>query len=125
MEGKVFSGEGKASEFLQIKEYSEFIVEKTSFKPFPGTLNLQGKPEEIKKLKKNTKKDKMEGFEKNGKEFGGMNLYHVKVEGIKCCLIEPDLTRYGENVVEICSEFRLRSKLDLENGDRVKVDKTA
>ena len=122
MKGKVFSGEGKASEFLQIEEYSEFIMEKTCFKPFLGTLNLRGTTEEIQRLKNNAEEDKMEGFEKNGKKFGGMNLYHVKVEGIKCCIIDPDLTRYGEDVIEICSEFRLRSKLDLEDGDRIKIE---
>lgn len=121
MRGKIFSGERKASEFLQIEEYSEFIREKACFRPFPGTLNLRGRPVEIQRLKSNAEKDKMEGFEKNGKKFGGMKLYHVKVEGIKCCIVDPDLTRYGEDVVEICSEFRLRSKLGLEDGDRIKI----
>lgn len=118
---KIFTGKGKASEFLKIDEYTEFIKEKTGFKPFPGTLNLRADPEKIEKLKKKAEKEKMEGFEKQGKEFGGLQLYHVKVEDTNCCIIDPDLTRYGEDVIEICSEFKLRTRLDLEDGDHIKV----
>jgi riboflavin kinase len=121
VEGKIFSGEGKASEFLRINEYSAFIKEKTGFKPFPGTLNLRAEPEEIQRLKDRAETERMDGFEKQGKEFGGLKLYHVKVQGINCCIIEPDLTRYGDDVIEICSELRLRSRFNLEDGDQIEI----
>jgi riboflavin kinase len=121
VEGKIFSGEGKASEFLRINEYSEFIKEKTGFKPFPGTLNLRAEPEEIQRLKDRAETERMEGFEKQGKEFGGLKLYHVKFQDINCCIIEPDLTRYGDDVIEICSEFRLRSRFNLDDGDQIEI----
>lgn len=121
MKGQIFSGEGKASEFLQIEEYSGFIQEEAGFKPFPGTLNARADPEEVKTLKEKAEVEMMEGFEKEGREFGGLKLYLVQVEDMPCCIIEPNLTRYGKDVIEICSEYRLRSKLELEDGDKVNI----
>ncbi|MFT4868208.1 MAG: riboflavin kinase [Candidatus Nanohaloarchaea archaeon] len=121
MKGKVFSGEGKASKFLQIDEYSEFIQEEAGFEPFPGTLNLRGDPQEIKKLKSQTEKSRLEGFETDGREFGGLEIYFIEIEGLKACLIDPDLSRYGKDVVEVCSSSKLRSKLGIEDGDKVEI----
>jgi riboflavin kinase len=121
VKGKVFSGEGKASEFLRIDEYSDFVEQEAGFEPFPGTLNLRADPQEINKIKDQAEKAELEGFEKDGNEFGGLKLFLIKVEGLKSCIIEPELSRYGENVIEVCNSLKLRSKLDLADGDRVEV----
>lgn len=121
MEGVVFSGEGKASEFIQIDEYSSFIQKEAGFKPFPGTLNLEVDPEKLTRLKQKLDSSRMESFERDRETFGGMDLYPVEIEGLRACIIEPDYSRYDDNVVEICSEKNLRSALELEDGDRAEI----
>lgn len=121
VKGEIFTGEGEASKFLQIEEYSNFIEEKAGFKPFPGTLNLRANPEQIKKLKKNSLAKQMGGFSKNGKEYGGLKIFLVKFNSIKCCIIEPEITRYGKNTVEVCAPIKIRSKYDLEDGDQIEL----
>ena len=121
MKGTVFTGTGEASEFLAIPDYRHFIQEKTGFDLFAGTLNLKVDPDRAEELMEDSKEDRMEEFERNGDEFGGLKLYHVELEGLKCCVIDPDITRYDENVIEVCSSEKLREKLDLDDGDKVEI----
>lgn len=122
MKGEIFTGEGKASEFLQIEEYQSFIEENTGFEPFPGTLNLRLDPDKAEKFKQKAKTHKMEGFTREGKEFGGLKIFLGEIKGFKCCIVEPELTRYGEDVFEVCAPVKIRSRFDLEDGDSVKVE---
>lgn len=121
MKGTVFTGEGEASEFLEISEYRHFIQEKTGFEPFPGTLNLKVDPDSAEALMEDAKENRMEEFERNGDKFGGLTLYHIELEGLKCCVIDPDITRYDQDVIEVCSSEKLRERLDLEDGDKVEI----
>lgn len=121
IKGKVFTGEGKASEFLSMEPYTEFIEEKTGFEPYPGTLNIRSTEEEAQKIKESSKSYRMEPTEYKGKELGGLKLYIVEMNGQKCCIVEPDLTRYGEDVLEIVASFNLRERFNLEDGDTVEI----
>ncbi|MFT4892463.1 MAG: riboflavin kinase [Candidatus Nanohaloarchaea archaeon] len=122
VKGEIFTGEGKASEFLQIEEYQNFIEEEAGFEPFPGTLNLRADVETVEKFKQKARIHKMDGFTREGKEFGGLKIFLGEIKGLKCCIVEPELTRYGEDVVEVCAPVKIRSRFDLGDGDSVKVE---
>lgn len=121
IEGKVFTGEGKASKFLSLEPYRKFIREKEGFKPYPGTLNLETDPGSAEEIKKKAEKHRMEPQNFEGDELGGLDLYRVRIEAENCCIVDPDLSRYGKDKIEIVAEAKLRDKLQLSDGDIIKV----
>lgn len=122
IEGKVFSGDGKAEDFLQLEPYRAFIDEMEGFEPFPGTLNVRASAEEAERVREEAAAYRMDPIEHEGRELGGLTLYSLRIEGEKACVVEPDLTRYGEDVLEVVAPDRLREKLDLEDGDTVMIE---
>lgn len=118
LEGKVFSGEGEASEFLELEPYAQFIKEQFG-EFFPGTLNLRI----IKagELREKSGGERLESFCFQSRDYGGLTLYPISFEGRDAAVIKPDRSRYGEEVIEVVAEKRLRDELDLEDGDTVEV----
>lgn len=119
--GEVFTGEGEAADFLQLKPYRDFIARKLE-KPFPGTLNLRVNPTKARKLKQEAEFHRLEGFTYRGEDYGGVNLYIVKVKGEVVGVVEPDRTRYDDAVVELVAEKELRKALSLTDGDALEIE---
>lgn len=119
--GEVFSGEGEAEEFLQLEPYKDFIARHLDL-PFPGTLNLKVDSSQAKKLKQKSKFHRLEEFRYKGEDYGGINLFLVNLEGNIVGLLDPDRTRYGEDVIELVSEKELRKEHGLEDGDTVEIE---
>lgn len=120
-EGKVFTGDGKAADFVELQPYSAFIEDVLGFYPYPGTLNLRGDEDRLKMLKDFTEKFHEDSFQYRGQDFGGVTVYPVIIGGYEAGVLKPVRTRYGEDVAEVVSEVCLREKLDLEDADRVKI----
>ena len=119
-EGTITSGLGKGAVFVSIDYYKDNIREKLGFEPYPGTLNLEvGKGQQIQ-LSAITP-IRIESFKKNGKAYGGASCYKIKIDGIHAAIIVPDLTEHDENMVEIVAPVNLKSKLKVEDGDKVKI----
>ena len=120
LKGKVFTGEGKAADFLQLRPYRDFITRKIG-RPFPGTLNLRVDKSQAKELKQKAEFHRLEEFTYNGDNYGGLDLYLVESEGKVIGLIEPDRTRYEEDVVELVAEEELRKLFSLRDGDCLEI----
>ena len=120
--GKVVSGEGKASEFLMKKPYREFIEKKLGFKPYAGTLNLETNPDKFSEFKENIKSFKMQETKFNGIKLGGIDIYPVKIEGEKAGIVEPEKSRYGDDIVEVVAAGKLRDLMDLKDGDEISIE---
>lgn len=119
--GKVKEGKGKAQKFLSMKPYKQKIKDITGFSPFPGTLNLKVEPDKIRELKDKREEKIIEGFEYQGKDYGGLKLYKVEIEGLGVTLLDIDRADHGEKIAEIIAEEKLRETLDLENGEKVEL----
>lgn len=122
LEGKVTTGKGEAQKFLSLKPYKEKIEEKTDFRPFEGTLNLKVDPEEHRKFKQEKEGKKIKSFEYEGNDYGGLELYCVELEGVEAAVLDIDRADHDSDVAEIVAPVKLRDKLELEDGDKVKVD---
>ena len=119
-EGTVTSGLGKGDVFLSIDYYKDNIREKLGFNPYPGTLNLEvGKGQQIQ-LRSITP-TRIESFKKGGKAYGGASCYKIKINSIDAAIIVPDLTEHGEDMMEIIAHVNLKSKLKVEDGDKVSI----
>lgn len=121
VEGKVFTGDGKASEFLELEPYRDFLTGFLGQPPFPGTLNIRTDGE-TGEIKEEARSERLEPFKHEDKSYGGITVYRVKVEGIEAGLLEIDRTHYGEDVVEIVAGTKLREELGVEDGDTVTVN---
>jgi len=120
--GEVKTGTKKAQKFLSLKPYKDRIEEKTGFRPFPGTLNLEVDEEQHRKLKKEKEKQRIEGFNYEGNDYGGLELYRVKIKGLEAALLDIDRADHGDEIAEIIAEEKLRAKIGLEDGDTVEFD---
>ena len=121
IEGTVITGIGEGAYY--VREYSEKIEKSLGIKPFLGTLNV--KPlEKILNLERFTT-GIINGFKRGGRTFGSIKFAPVKLlinqKKYNCYLIVPKRTHHKEDV-EIISEFNLRKKLGLKDGDRVKIE---
>ena len=117
--GEVKTGTKKAQKFLSLKPYKDRIEEKTGFRPFPGTLNLGVNEEEHRKLKEQKEAKRIQCFNYEGTDYGGLELYKVKIEGIEAALLDIDRADHGEEIAEIIAEEKLRAELGLEDGNEV------
>ncbi|MEW6069545.1 MAG: DUF120 domain-containing protein, partial [Candidatus Thermoplasmatota archaeon] len=113
----VCSGTGEGKYYMSLEHYCSEFKKKLGFLPYPGTLNLKLKSDEIFKLEilKKAKSIVISGFKEGNKYFGAVKCFKAKFRGISCWLIIPEKTRY-KNIVEIISNEYLREKLKLKDG---------
>lgn len=128
MRGEVVSGVGDGKYYMELDPYLEQFREKLGYEPHPGTLNIS--LEDLESIE--SKRDLMfsrgidiEGFESDGRELGRARCYPCEVENgeksAEGAVIIPERSHYGPEVLEVVSEFNLREKLNLEDGDEVTV----
>jgi riboflavin kinase len=122
IEGKVFSGMNVAEEYLKMKQYQRKIKDITGFKPFPGTLNLRSSKEEVKDTLDQVDSVRISSFSFEGEEYSGIDVYPATVQGYNAAVLRMDVTDYGPEVVEIVAKDKLRETLDIQDGDKVKID---
>jgi riboflavin kinase len=122
IEGKVFSGMNVAEEYLKMNQYQRKIKDITGFKPFPGTLNLRSSKEEVKNSLKQVDSVRISSFSFEGEEYSGVDVYPATVQGHDAAVLRMDVTDYGPEVMEIVAKHKLRKALDMQDGDKVKVD---
>ncbi|MBS3817782.1 MAG: DUF120 domain-containing protein [Candidatus Thermoplasmatota archaeon] len=128
MSGKITSGTKKGKYFLSLEGYKKRFKDRFGFEPFEGTLNVKLKGEDLNRYERVKDKEgkTIEGFSEEDKEFGAIECFPSEVEkkdkrvGSNTFLVVPEKTRY-DRVMEIVSEHGLRERLDLEDGDQVKI----
>lgn len=121
LEGIVTRGLGKGAVFVSINYYKEEIKKKLGFEAYPGTLNLRIDKRQTNSFKK-INPIRIEGFKKDGKTFGRVSCYKIKINGINASIIIPELTEHNEDMIEIIAPINLKSELKVEDGDKVRVE---
>lgn len=120
MKGKVFSGKGEATKFIELSWVKRQIAEKLGFTPRSGTLNIK-LSEEYFNLKNVLKR--MKGIEITpttgfcrGKCFRASLM-----GGVECAIVIPEVADYPEGFMEIVASVNLREKFHLKDGDAIEV----
>jgi riboflavin kinase len=120
IKGTITTGYGKGSYFLGQKFYKSQFSKKCGFIPFPGTLNIvieEKHLEDIRRLKKSCN-----NIIKPNEGFGGVKYIKTILENnINGAIIFPDKTTHEENYLEFIAKDNLRKKLNLNDGDEVKL----
>ena len=119
LEGRVFSGGGIGSFFINLSWVRSQIKEKLGFNPYPGTLNLQLLPgTDVKELRDTTKGIKIkssEGFHE-GRCFKALIM-----EKLWGAVVVPDVPKYPHDLLEIMAPVNLRETLGLKDGGDIEV----
>lgn len=123
-EGVVVSGLFEGAYYISKEGYQRQIKQKLGFEAFPGTLNVKIKEEEYDKRQKLERGPsiKLEGFKDGERAFGAARVYHCIInDEEKGAMIVAERSSHDYSVMEIISPLYLRRKMELADGDKIKV----
>ncbi len=123
LEGKVVSGLGEGRYYLSQPGYVAQFEDRLGYRPFPGTLNVKLATGEVARLSevRTLPGARIDGFQDQGRTFGGATCFPSLLAGTPCHLIVPDRTHYSD-VAEFIAPVELRRVLKLKDQDKVKVE---
>ncbi len=122
--GVVFSGLSEGSYYVGLEGYRRQFRSKLGFDPYPGTLNLRVKREDLneRRVLESFPFVHIEGYANEKRSYGPAKCYKAIVnDTVDSAIIIPIRAHYGEDVVELISPHQLRKQLKLKDGDTVKV----
>jgi len=126
LEGTVFSGLGEGAYYITRDLYRKQFRKHLGFDPYPGTLNLKLSKEDALKAKvdlENYPAIAIEGFKNKDRTYGTVKCYHVLINNKeRGAALSALRTHYDSSVLEIISPVHLRSSLNLEDNDKVKIE---
>lgn len=117
--GVVFSGEGKASQFVEISWAKNQIEKRLSFKPYPGTLNVRLSKKEANRLKPILQKSKGITIVPPTGFYSATCFHTMIMNKTRGAVVIPHTPNYPPNVLEIIAPVNLREALSLKDGDLV------
>jgi len=122
LKGKVISGLGEGRYYTEQDGYIDQFKQKLGFVPYPGTLNVEIEYVERNKLRllKNSKAIDINEFKTRNRTFGSVRCFRAKINGSDGAIVIPLRTHYS-SVLEFISHDYLRGKLNLKDGDEVKI----
>jgi riboflavin kinase len=119
LKGRVFSGGGTGSLFVNLPWAKKQFKDKLGFDPYSGTLNLKlSSGTDAKELRSATKGIKIkspEGFHE-GRCFKALIM-----EKLWGAVVVPEVPKYPHDLLEIIAPVNLREKLGLKDGMEIEV----
>jgi riboflavin kinase len=120
----VFSGLSEGAYYMSMEGYRKQFRSKLGFDPFPGTLNLRVRKEDLgtrRELDSNPFIE-IEGFANKARTYGAVKAYRSIINGeVQGAVIVPVRAHYGEDVIEVISPEKLRTRFNLKDGDAVNI----
>lgn len=121
--GTVETGLGEGRYYLSRPGYESQFETTLGWTPYPGTLNLALGGAEANKLRflKRHPVHVIDGFEAEGRTFGGVTCHPARIGDLDCAAILPNRSHYTQTL-EIIAPVCLRDTLPCKDGDTVNVD---
>jgi len=121
-QGKVVSGMGEGKYYTEQNGYVNQFKEKLGFVPYPGTLNVEIEYIERNKLRllKNCGGILIEEFKTANRTFGSVLCLKANINSAEGVLVLPKRSHYS-TVLEFISPHFLRQKLQIKDGDELKI----
>ena len=118
LKGKVFSGNKRGKQFVNLPWAKKQLDEKLGFNPYPGTLNLRlankTDAHELRRADGITIEPEKGYFK--GKCFKALVMGKVEV-----AVVLPDVPEYPADLLEILAPVNLRETLGLKDGMEIVV----
>jgi riboflavin kinase len=119
LSGKVFSGQGEGTKFLDLPWVRRQVKEKLGFTPYHGTLNVRLSEESAKRRQLLERAASMTVCPAEG--FCTGKIFKAFVGELTCAVVIPEVSGYPADVLEIIAPVNLREVLQLVDGDEVTV----
>ena len=120
----VFSGLSEGAYYMGMEGYRKQFRSKLGFDPFPGTLNLRVRKEDLSARRDLDSNPfiEIEGFANKTRTYGAVKGYRAIINGkVQGAIIVPVRAHYGEDVIEVISAEKLRTRFKLKDGDAVNI----
>ena len=116
----VAPGVGQGARFIGLDWVRGAICQSLGFDPYPGTLNLRLLDgDTLHRWREIRKHGGRLLTPPPGERCGGRLIPISVTPGIAAAVIIPDVTRYGDDVLEVVAAVHLRSRLGLRDDDRL------
>ncbi|GAB6102240.1 DUF120 domain-containing protein [Thermococcus atlanticus] len=116
--GEVISGIGEGAYY--VRHYAPLMEEYLGFTPYPGTLNLRVIfPKTIFDALCGAEPITIPGFVREGRTFGDVKAYRVRIDGIEGAIVIPSRTIHPPKIAEVVAPICLREALNLSDGSKV------
>jgi riboflavin kinase len=121
--GYVVNGLGEGKYYINLDGYKKQFENKLNFTPYPGTLNvcLANYSKHTREKLEELPATQIKGFTDGERTFGSGKCYKATIEDIECAIILPSRSHYPSDLLEIIAPVNLRKKLNLNDGDEVKI----
>lgn len=125
LDGRVCSGLGEGSNFIQMNWVLKQFLDKFAMKPFVGTFNLEMAGAKWQRVLARLRE--VEGIIIEPPEgFCSAKCFRVVLQGqghkqVEAVVIFPAVSNYPEHKFEIVAAVPIRQVLQLKDGDQVKV----
>jgi riboflavin kinase, archaea type len=121
LEGIVTSGVGEGAFFLSLPWVRRAIGQAVGFDPYPGTLNIRlGSAEIVARWREIRTSSALLLQPPSREQCGGRLVPIVVAPDVPAAVVIPDVTRYGDDVLEVVAAVHLRTRLGLRDGERVR-----
>ncbi|MEM1566082.1 MAG: DUF120 domain-containing protein [Candidatus Bathyarchaeia archaeon] len=120
VKGKVFSGVGEGSRFIELQWVKNQIEEKLGFTPFKGTLNLLLEESDLNIREALENANPIPIVPEPG-YCGGKCFKASIMSSVEGAVVIPEVEGYPKNVLEVIAPMNLREKFGLKDGDTVEV----
>ena len=117
--GRVFSGRGEGEFFVSL--YAKNIAKAVGYTPYPGTLNVALEPKYISIARKALDRRLAVIVEPPLKGFCRIYLWRAAIQSIEVHVVKPEVSHYGDDVIEVIAPIPLRKVLMLGDGDPVEI----
>jgi riboflavin kinase len=122
--GKVTTGLGEGAYYVSLPGYRRQFRRILGFDPYPGTLNLVLRQDEVemKRQLKFTPGLEIEGFRDEKRTYGPVKCFAAKIEGRHdAAVLLIERTHHSDSVLEMIAPQNLRRTLGLSDGTEVSV----
>lgn len=120
LQGMVVSGVGQGARFMALEWVRRAVRDAVGFDPYPGTLNVRlADSETVGRWRGIRDRAPLILSPPAADVCGGRLVPIVVASDVPAAVVVPDITRYGEDVLEVVAAVHLRNRLGLRDGDRV------
>jgi riboflavin kinase len=124
IEGEVISGLFEGAYYISKEGYKRQIIDKLGFEAFPGTLNIRISEDDYDNRQRLERGEyiRLEGFKDGERSFGAAHCFPCMInDDMEGALIVAERSIHDYSVMEIISPHYLRRKMELADGDKVKL----
>ena len=109
---------GAGAFFVGLDWFRDAVKRVVGFDPYPGTLNVcLADGEELHRWRAIRDEVAVPVAPPESEECGGRLVPILLGDGIRAAIVVPDVTRYGEELLEVIAPVHLRTRLGLGDAD--------